>query len=31
MEWILGMWITAAVGGWLMLIVGKNIDKKGRK
>jgi len=31
MEWFLGMWIAGIVGSWLTLLVGKNIDKKGRK
>jgi hypothetical protein len=31
MDWFIGMWITAIVGGWLLVLAGKNIDKRGRK
>ena len=31
MEWFVGMWIAAVVGGWLLVLLGKNINKEGRK
>ena len=28
MEWFLGIWLTAVFGGGLLILLGKNIDRK---